>query len=126
MVLFLIHRSQKKGRRITEKFTQLQKTNLLTNASRTQLLFCSNKFILDVRWLSAGKATERLFELREEVQEIVNARAEIRRLVKAKDVQEKISGQDFWIYVAYMADVFKVLNKTCATMQTNDIDLFEV
>lgn len=82
--------------------------------------------VLEIRWLSAGQATQRLYELRAEVNQVVIARAQIRGRVKAGKVLEKISNPDFQPLVAYMADVFSVLNKTCSQMQTHDISTFEV
>lgn len=81
---------------------------------------------IDVRWLSAGEAENRLFELHDDVVELINERANIRNVKKAETVKKIIEKPEFWPIVAYIADVCTILNKTCKNLQYANINEFEV
>jgi hypothetical protein len=90
------------------------------------LCFLNNFYFQDIRWLSAGKATARLFDLSNEVVQLIWDRAEVAKSKKAEQVLDLIEGNDFWISVAYMSDVFSELNKSCLAMQGRNVTIFKV
>lgn len=81
-------------------------------SNHTQLLFHT-----DVRWLSRGKILNRLFELRHELQCFLNDRFELRNCL-----------HDWkWLCkLAYLADIFSVLNCLNLSLQGKEISLFHV
>ncbi|GLV39536.1 hypothetical protein CBL_20440 [Carabus blaptoides fortunei] len=81
-------------------------------SSHTQLLFHT-----DVRWLSRGKILNRLFELRHELQVFLNDRFELRNCL-----------HDWkWLCkLAYLADIFSVLNCLNLSLQGKGISMFHV
>lgn len=79
----------------------------------------------EVRWLSLGNAEERLIELAPQVLELVHEKASTRG-VKVKKMLEIVDDEKFWVYVAYMADLFSKLNETCVAMQGEEINVFDV
>lgn len=85
-----------------------------------------HRFILDVRWLSAGRATARLFDLSFEVSQVIFDRATEADLKTAKEMLRYVEEDDFWLSIAYMSDVFSSLNQTCLAMQGDDITIFDV
>ncbi|KAF8785586.1 Zinc finger BED domain-containing protein 5 [Argiope bruennichi] len=81
-------------------------------SSHIQLLFHT-----DVRWLCRGKVLNRLFELRHELQCFLNDRFELRNCL-----------HDWkWLCkLAYLADIFCVLNCLNLSFQGKEISLFHV
>lgn len=81
-------------------------------STHTQLLFHT-----DVRWLSRGKILNLLFEFRHELQCFLNDRFELRNCL-----------YDWkWLCkLAYLADIFSVLNCLNLSLQGKEISLFHV
>ena len=67
------------------------------NSNHTCLLYYT-----EVRWLSRGNATKRLFELRDDLLKLFKA--------KNPNFQNDLKNKDFLIRLAYLSDIFEVLN----------------
>ncbi|XP_022908280.2 zinc finger BED domain-containing protein 5-like [Onthophagus taurus] len=82
-------------------------------SSHTQLLFHT-----DVRWLSRGKILSRLFELRQELFRVfLNDKFELKKCLHDSTWLSKL---------AYLADIFSILNGLNLSLQGKDISLFHV
>lgn len=66
----------------------------------------------DVRWLSRGKALQRLFELREQVNDFLSEHAH--------PLAVKLQDHNWLAHLAYLADVFSRLNELNVTLQGDD------
>ncbi|KAL1488389.1 hypothetical protein ABEB36_014863 [Hypothenemus hampei] len=99
-----------KGRHLNARlFSQLCEE---MGSSHTQLFFHT-----DVRWLSRGKILNRLFELRRELQVFLSDKYELKNCL-----------HDWkWLCkLAYLADIFSVLNSLNLSLQGKEISLFHV
>ncbi|XP_071053483.1 zinc finger BED domain-containing protein 5-like [Onthophagus taurus] len=81
-------------------------------SSHTQLLFHT-----DVTWLSRGKILSRLFELRQELQVFLNDKFELKKCLHDSTWLSKL---------AYLAEIFSILNGLNLSLQGKDISLFHV
>lgn len=80
---------------------------------------------IDIRWLSVGKATVRLFELSSECYEVIMERVEA-GVKGARELIDVVDSDEFWLGIAYMADVFTILNISCVGMQGKTMNRFMV
>ncbi|XP_071056563.1 zinc finger BED domain-containing protein 5-like [Onthophagus taurus] len=83
-----------------------------TGSSHTQLLLHT-----DVRWLFRGKILSRLFKLRLELQVFLNDKFELKKCLHDSTWLSKL---------AYLADIFSILNGLNLSLQGKDISLFYV
>lgn len=88
-------------------------------------MFSYNDIYLAVRWLSAGQALKRLFELREPVTQIIEERANA-RIKRAMKLVEIVRDDGFWITIGFLSDTLAVLNKTNKQLQGANKNYFEV
>lgn len=79
-------------------------------ADHVALLYHTN-----VRWLSRGRALERVFELRKEIEEFLRDRK------GGTELHDKFLAKDFVLILAYLSDVFSHLNKSNLSLQGYDI-----
>lgn len=83
------------------------------------------KLFIDVRWLSLGKATTRLFDLSDEVYTVIMEKA-LDNVATAKSFVEVVDDDTFWLGISYMSDIFTILNKSCIGMQGHNVTIFKV
>ena len=74
-------------------------------------------YFTEMRWLSRGNATKRLFELRDELPKHFRA--------KNHNVQNDLESKDFLIRLAYLSDIFEVLNNFNLSFQGPDLTVTE-
>lgn len=82
-------------------------------AEHTMLLYFAA-----VRWLSRGRALERVFDLREEVHTFLQE--------KNSDLAEHFVDEEFLSTLAYMADIFGILNDLNTSFQGHDKTIFSM
>ena len=75
------------------------------DADHTALLYHAQ-----VRWLSKGNMLSRIVELREEVQLFLAAK-------QKHDLLLAFGGDEFFTYLAYLADIFEALNQLNMKLQ---------
>lgn len=80
-------------------------------AEHTVLLFHT-----DVRWLSRGKVVSRVFELRQEVETFLRERK--------SQLLESFTDPNFF-YLAYLADMFNMLNSLNISLQGRGVNILE-
>lgn len=88
--------------------------------------FFYNFIYSEVRWLSAGQALKRLFELRVPVMEIIEQRASVPNVKKAKKIFKLVQDKYFWVKIGFLSDTLAVLNKTNKELQGSTKNHFEV
>ena len=71
-----------------------------------------------VRWLSRGKVMERLFELRHEVQLFL--------MTSSSALAENFHNELWLARLAYLADIFSILNKMNLELQGSHVNAFQV
>ena len=74
-------------------------------------------YYTEVRWLSRGNATRRLFELRDELLEFFKE--------KNHDFQKDLESKDFLTRLAYLSDIFEVLNNFNLSFQGPNLTVTE-
>lgn len=79
-------------------------------------------FLKDVRWLSLGQSMARLSELQNAVEELIKEKTGTR----AGRFNAMIDDSEFWCFVAYLADVYSLLNKFCLQIQGGQKNAFAV
>lgn len=71
----------------------------------------------------------RLFNLRNEVIRLIEEKVRRARrgdAKKARAMLAVVSDEEFWLYVAYMSDIYSSLNKFCVAMQGKNVNLLGV
>ena len=74
-------------------------------------------YYTEVRWLSKGNATRRLFELRDELLKFFKK--------KNHDFQNDLESKDFLTRLAYLSDIFEVLNNFNLSFQGPNLTVTE-
>ena len=81
------------------------------DADHTALLYQTQ-----VRWLSKGNMLSRIFELREEVKLLLDAK-------RKHDLLMAFGGDEFSTYLAYLADIIEALNQLNKKLQGPGINI---
>lgn len=87
------------------------------------ILYCSFIILTDVRWLSLGQSSVRMYELHTGVNQLLLEKSNTER---GKRLQKMASEPLFWPIIAYLGDIFTFLNKFCIKLQGDDRDVFLV
>ena len=75
-------------------------------------------YYADVRWLSRGNATRRLFELRDDLFEFFKK--------KNHDFQNYLDSKNFLTRLTYLSDIFEVVNNFNLSFQGSNLNVTEI
>jgi len=74
-------------------------------------------FHTEVRWLSRGNTTKRLFELREELLQFFKTREH--------ELQKNLEDENFILHLAYLSDIFEAMNSFNYSLQGSDSNIID-